>query len=113
MREDSGVEVGLLHLRLASAIPLVATLAILPFDLRAAEPGTVPGLLLVYGVSAALAGLGLLATYREWGQRAANWLPFFIAVGLAINTCLYLLVEPEHVLPVSDALVCLMMASAL
>jgi signal transduction histidine kinase len=114
MREDSGVEViGLLHLRLATAIPLVATLAFLPFDLRGATPAMVPPLLLVYGVSAGLSGLGLLATYREWGQRTGNWLAFFVTLGLGVNTSLYLLVEPEHILPVSDALICLMMASAL
>jgi signal transduction histidine kinase len=114
MRGDSGIEViGLLHLRLATAIPLIATLAFLPFDLRGAEPAIVPWLLLVYGLSAGLAGFGVLATYRDWGRGAVEWLPFFITLGLGVNTSLYLLVEPEHVLPVSDALVCLMMASAL
>ena len=114
MREDSAVEVtGPLHLRLATAIPAITTLAILPFDLRGAEPAMVPWLLLVYGVSAGLAAVGVLATYREWDPRTMEWLPFFIALGLGVNTSLYLLVEPEHVLPVSDALVCLMMASAL
>jgi signal transduction histidine kinase len=114
MREEPEVEViGLLHLRLAAMIPLVATAAFLPFDLRGATPGMVPWLLLVYGISAGWAGIGVLATYRAWTPHQGNRVAFLVAMGLGINTSLYLLVEPEHVLPVSDALICLMMASAL
>jgi two-component system sensor histidine kinase UhpB len=101
------------RLRSAALIPLGAIAVFLPVELVTSPAEARPALLAVYAVSALLAAGVLAAASRPAAADRADVLALALAIGLAVNTSLYLWVSPRYPILVSNALICLMTACAL
>src|SRR2546422_7941902 len=99
--------------RFAAVIALGAIALFLPLQVRFAPADLGTSLLLVYSVSALLAALALGATYSRAAEARIDRIALAVALGLAVNTSLYLYVSPRFPTMVAFALSALMMGSAL